>query len=111
MVDEVTRNSGMVNTTSGLMCQPAANTGAAGKSLGSPSLAPVFTQASIVEISASDSRGSLMKSPTLGSACQGGILRCTTASRIARAQGRASLYVISDMGAMSFARWHATQFL
>src|ERR1700730_10011705 len=93
------------------MCQPSTNTGAGGRSLGSPSLAPVRTQESMVAISASDRRGSLMKSPTLGSACQGGILRFTTASRIGRVQGRVSLYVKSDMGAMSFGRWQTTQFL
>src|SRR5580698_8667382 len=78
---------------------------------GSPSLAPVRTQASMVAISASLRRGSFTKSPTLGSACQGGILRCTTASRMESAQGRASLKVISDMGAMSLGRWQVTQFL
>src|SRR3984957_21159644 len=101
----------MVTTMSDLICQLSANTGAGGKSFASPSLAPVRAQASMVAVSASLNRGSFMKSPTLGSACQGGILRCTTASRIIRAHGRASLNVISDIGAMSFARWQTTQFL
>src|SRR5258708_32453655 len=94
----------MVRTTSGLMCQPSKNVGAGGKSLGSPSLAPVRTQESMVAISASVRRGSLMKSPTLGPACQGGILRFTTASRIGRVQGRLSLYVLIDMEAISLGR-------
>src|ERR1700690_2289392 len=111
MVEALTKDSGMVNTTSGLMCQPSAKTGVGGRSFGSPSLAPVSTQEAMVAISASDRRGSLMKSPTLGSACHGGILRATTASRIGRAQIRLCLYVISDMGAISLGRWQTTQFL
>src|SRR5579872_5557408 len=43
--------------------------------------------------------------PTLRSMCQGGICRRTTFSLIERAHGRASLYVISDIGAIEPGRW------
>src|SRR5579883_524524 len=45
-----------------------------------------------------------------GSANHGGILRVVTASLIAFAQGRTSLYVRNDIGAISPGRWHVWQF-
>src|SRR5215467_6033926 len=43
--------------------------------------------------------------PTVRSICQGGICRRTTFSLIERAQGRASLYVSNDIGAIDAGRW------
>src|SRR5262249_28842562 len=64
-----------------------------------------------VSISASVIRRSLAHLPTCGSACQGGISRLATLSRIALAQGRTSLYVRAENGAASPGRWHSAQFL
>src|SRR5262249_16742819 len=58
-----------------------------------------------------DSRRSLLHSPCVGSACQGGISRFTTFSRMDFAQGRTSLNVINDIGAISPGRWQLMQFL
>src|SRR5262245_61734101 len=55
--------------------------------------------------------GSLRKRPCCGSAPHGGMTRAATFSRIAVAQGRTSLYVMSDIGATSPGRWQLTQFL
>jgi hypothetical protein len=41
--------------------------------------------------------------------CHGGISRNDTRVLIARAHGRTSSYVISDIGAISPGRWHLTQ--
>ena len=62
-------------------------------------------------MSFSDSRGSFANSPNFGSAPHGGIARVTTAFLTARAHGRASVNVVSDIGAISPARWHDAQFL
>ncbi len=77
---------------SGFPCrQPSTKTGAGGKSRELPSGAPPSTQALIVSISLVGSRASFAKLPKWGSANQGGILRDSTDSRIARAHGRAVL--------------------
>src|SRR2546428_6136860 len=46
--------------------------------------------------------------PTLRSMYHGGISRAETRVLIARAQGRTSSYVMSDMGATDSGRWHTT---
>src|SRR5256885_17097888 len=46
--------------------------------------------------------------PTLRSMYHGGISRAETLALIARAQGRTSSYVMSDMGATDCGRWHTT---
>jgi hypothetical protein len=48
--------------------------------------------------------------PGSPSACHGGIWRDTTLLLIDRAQGRASSYVMSDIGATSPCRWHVAHF-
>jgi hypothetical protein len=63
-----------------------------------------------VVMSAWLSRRSLAKWPYCGSANHGGIFWLTTATLIAFAQGRASLYVRSDIGATSPGRWQPWQF-
>src|SRR5579872_3527165 len=80
-------------------------------SAGLPSGAPCSTQAAMVAISASLSDGSSLNlvMPTLRSMCQGGICRRATFSLMDRAQGRASLYVKSDIGAMEPSRWQLSQ--
>jgi len=44
--------------------------------------------------------------PTLRSMCQGGIWRARTRALIDRAQGRESLCVASDIGAIEPGSWH-----
>src|SRR5665213_1403144 len=61
-------------------------------------------------ISSGLNRRSLAKCPYLGSANHGGIFCAITAALSALAQGRASEYVSSDMGATSPGRWHSWQF-
>src|SRR5690242_13063869 len=82
-----------------------------GMSAGLPSGAPRSTQLEMVAISASVRDGSSLNLviPTLRSMCQGGISRRTTFSLIERAQGRASLYVRSAIGAIDPARWQFWQ--
>src|SRR5690349_7993423 len=65
----------------------------------------------MVAISASDKDGSSLNlpTPTLRSMCQGGITRVTTFSLMDRAQGRASLYVRSAIGAIDPGRWQFWQ--
>src|SRR5579862_6811827 len=48
--------------------------------------------------------------PTVLSMCHGGIWRAPTRAAIDLAQGRASSYVTSDIGAMLFGRWHDSHF-
>src|SRR3954451_19191687 len=48
--------------------------------------------------------------PTVLSMCHGGIWRDATRVLMARAHGRASSYVISDIGAIEFGRWQASHF-
>src|SRR5471030_1283605 len=48
--------------------------------------------------------------PTVLSMCHGGICRAPTREAIALAHGRASSYVISDIGAMLSGRWHPSHF-
>src|SRR6476661_3066453 len=64
----------------------------------------------MVALSASLSRHSLVNLPYAGSACHGGIVPPFTFCAIARAHGRASLKVSSDIGAISPGRWHVVQF-
>src|ERR1700681_420460 len=80
-------------------------------SAGLPCGAPASTHLTIVAISASLNDGSFLYFwiPIVLSTNHGGISRLVTRSFIARAQGRASLYVISDIGAISSGRWHRTQ--
>src|SRR6185369_9074802 len=102
--------SGISITMSGLIFQPAAKVSGAGLSLASPSGAPLSAHAEITSISSGLKRRSLAKCPYFGSANQGGIFCVTTAALSALAQGRASEYVSSDMGATSPGRWHSWQF-
>src|SRR5437762_3807403 len=102
----------IVNTKSGLpVDQPSAKLGAAGSSARLPSGAPPSTHAAIKSISACFRLTSFAYLPTAGSAPHGGIWRDWTFSLIARAHGRASSYVSSDIGAIAAGRWHSTQFL
>src|SRR3977135_917865 len=48
--------------------------------------------------------------PTLGSMCHGGICRVLTRSLMERAHGRASWYVMRDIGAIEFGWWHSWHF-
>jgi hypothetical protein len=73
------------------MFQPSRKASGAGAFAGSPSRAPASAQRAMMSISASVRRRSFPKWPTDGSACQGGMVRLTTARFIADAQGRASL--------------------
>src|SRR6266705_1982524 len=93
--------SGISITISGLSFQPLRNTLGAGLSLESPSGAPLSAQVERILISSWLRRRSLAKCPYWGSANHGGIFCVSTAAFIALAQGRASEYVISDMGATS----------
>src|SRR6516164_4402071 len=47
--------------------------------------------------------------PCVLSMCHGGISRCATRCLIERAQGLASSYVMSDIGATVPGRWHTWQ--
>src|ERR1700704_1928530 len=47
--------------------------------------------------------------PWVLSMCHGGISRCATRCLIERAQGLASSYVMSDIGATVAGRWHTWQ--
>ena len=57
--------------------------------------------------SAGDRLRSLLNLPWRGSACQGGMRRSSTTSRIVSAQALASLYVSSDIGPIWPGRWHS----
>src|SRR6186997_2770008 len=63
----------------------------------------------MVATSLSLSDGSFAYSPMLRSMCHGGISRLTTRVLIARAHGRTSANVISDIGAGVSGRWQAWQ--
>src|SRR5439155_716504 len=77
---------------------------AGGMSFGSPCGAPASTQRTMVSTCSSLSDMSFLNfcTPTLRSMCQGGICRVATRSLIDRAHGRASWYVMSDIGAIEF---------
>src|SRR5947209_17121479 len=81
--------------------QPSAYFGCGGRLAQFPSLASPTTLLRIVYLSASLRPRSFTNSPCVGSACHGGIRPCETLSRIDFAQGRASLKVSSDIGAIS----------
>jgi hypothetical protein len=70
---------------------------------------PPSTHAAIVATSSFDNRGSFANWPYFASAYHGGMVRESTAFRIARAQGRGDSNVVSDIGAISPGRWHETQ--
>src|SRR3954467_14007499 len=91
--------------------QPLSYVGATGRSAALPSGAPPVAHATSVALSASLSRRSFRNSPCFGSACHGGIDPLPTCVAIDFAHGRASLYVRSDIGAISPGRWQFVQFL
>ena len=93
------------------MLQPSVNAGRAGRSFGSPSGAPASDQRAITSFSDAVRPRSFSNVPIGLSACHGGIDPSVTRRLIARAQGRASAYVMSDIGADSPGRWQVTQFL
>src|SRR5262249_40578116 len=90
---------------------PSTNFGAGGKSFAAPSIAPPSTQAVIVSISVWVRRRSFWNWPSCGSACQGGITRLATFSRMDLAHGRTSLKLSAEKGAFSPGRWHSAQLL
>src|SRR5881396_306584 len=94
-----------------LHCSTSSNLRGGGRSAGLPLMVPPSTHAAIVAISASLSEISSLNfwMPTFFSMCHGGISRATTRRLIDRAQGRASSYVISDIGAIDSGRWHVWQ--
>src|SRR4051812_30822488 len=92
------------------MFQPSAKLTAGGASDSWPAGAPASAHALIVSMSRVLSRRTLAKWPYAGSANHGGMFLATTASFIARAQGRACSYVSSDIGATSPGRWQVWQF-
>src|SRR2546425_2013565 len=81
--------------------------GGGGMSAGFPCGAPESTHLTMVAISASLSEGSLLNfwMPMVRSMNQGGISRAEILVLIARAHGRASLYVSKDIGAISPGWW------
>src|SRR3954451_9225024 len=83
-----------------------------GMSFGSPLGAPAATHARMVSIWSSLSERSFLNfwMPMVLSMCHGGICREPTRCAIDFAQGRASSYVNSDIGAMLFGRWHDSHF-
>src|SRR5262245_5853873 len=108
----ITNGSTISKIRSGLpIAQPSTKVGALGRSARLPSGAPPSTQAAIVLISSAVRLGSFANLPIVGSAPHGGTSRATTFCLTARAHGRASSYVMSDIGAMALGRWHSTQFL
>src|SRR5262245_15355481 len=84
--------------------------GIGGMSAALPCGAPLSTHLAIVAISASVSDGSFLYSwmPMVLSTNHGGISRFVTRLLIDCAHGRASLYVSSDIGAISSGRWQRT---
>src|SRR5215475_418833 len=102
----------MLSTRSGFpMPHPSTNFGAGGKSFAAPSIAPPSTQVVIVSISVWVRRWSFWNWPCCGSACQGGIIRLATFSRMDLAHGRTSLKLSAEKGAFSPGRWHSAQLL
>src|SRR5439155_26826113 len=102
----IAKSTGISITIAGSPCdQPAATTGAGGRSEALPRGAPDSTHLAIVSICAADRLRSSLKRPYLGSAPQGGISRLATLARIDFAQGRTSSYEMSDIGATSPGAW------
>src|SRR3954468_20484835 len=102
----------MLNTASGLpIVHSVGYDGGATRSARSPSGAPAFAHLTMVSFSAALRRRSFRNSPCAGSACHGGIAPFPTWVAIDLAHGRASLYVRSDIGAISPGRWQFVQFL
>src|SRR5688572_219956 len=104
----MSNSTGISSTTSGSvpLVQPVANFGDGGMSAALPRAAPPSTHAAMVAISLSDRLMSLrIGNVCVMSAPQGGISRATTFALIALAQGRASSYESSDIGATSPGRW------
>src|SRR5215831_5405197 len=83
------------------------NAGVGGMSAGLPFGAPPSTHFTIVAICSSLSDGSSLNfwMPTLRSMNHGGISRCEIFVLMDRAHGRASSYVVSDIGAIDPGRW------
>src|SRR5499427_9504026 len=103
---------GISTTRSGLpICQPSVNAGNGGSCDGSPWRASASTHLTIVSICACVRLRSFLNAPCEGSANHGGIVRELTLSRIARAHGRTSLNVMSDIGATSPGRWQVMHLL
>src|SRR5262245_34144999 len=90
------------------MVQPSAICGIFGMSAMSPLGAPPSIHETIVSISLSVRRGSLRNTPCGMSEPHGGIVFAETRCLIDRSHGRASSYVVSDIGANIVARWHST---
>src|SRR5262245_22913900 len=96
----------ILNTWSGFpIVQPSVKVGAAGRSARLPSGAPASAHATTASMSACFRLTSFAYLPTVGSAPHGGICRDATFCLIARAHGRASSYVRSDIGAIADGRW------
>src|SRR5439155_16709511 len=100
----------MVTVTSGLpMCHwsMSLNCRGGGMSAGLPIGAPLSTHLVMVATSESLKDGSSLNwaMPMFRSMYQGGISRLRTFSLIARAQGLASSYVSSGIGAIASGRW------
>src|SRR5262245_5677870 len=78
----------------------------AGIAFGSPCGAPASTHLTIVSISLSEIERSFLNfwTPTVLSMSHGGMVWSATRVRIARAHGRTSWYVTSDMGAIESGR-------
>ena len=105
--ERMTRSGGP-SSASSRNRSPSGHSRGGGRSAGSPGGAPASTQRTMVSISASLSEASLRNCwmPTVLSRNHGGISRAATRARMARAQGRDSAYVSSDIGAMLPGRWH-----
>src|SRR5688500_10678987 len=104
----MSNSTGISSTTSGSvpLVHPVANVGDGGISAAAPRAAPPSTHAAMVSISFCDRLMSLrIGNVCVMSAPQGGISRATTFALIALAQGRASSYDSSDIGATSPGRW------
>src|SRR5688572_3549480 len=104
----MSNSTGISSTKSGSVpaVQPVANFGAGGMSAALPRAAPPSTHAAIVSISFCERLMSLrIGKVSVMSAPHGGISRATTFDLIAFAQGRASSYDSSDIGATSPGRW------
>src|SRR6185295_1486018 len=91
---------------------PSGHCLATGMSFGSPCGAPASTQRTMVATWSSVSDRSFLNfwMPTVRSICHGGICRSATRALIDLAHGRASLKVISDIGAIESGRWQASHF-
>src|SRR6185295_16921172 len=102
--EDFTTRSGLPNPSRTACHSLSVTSGlAGGRSFGSPCGDPPSTQRTMVSTCSSVSDKSFLNfwTPTLRSMCQGGICRVATRSLIERAHGRASWYVMSDMGATS----------